>query len=67
MNSILKNARKKNGLKQSEVAKMAGISVLAYQRYEYGDRIPNAVTAILIAKAVNSTVEELFAEYLEPE
>lgn len=59
-NTKLKNARKKTGLTQAEVAKQAGITTRGYQRYEAGKRVPNAVTAILIAKALNSTVEELF-------
>nr|DAD85865.1 MAG TPA: helix-turn-helix domain protein [Siphoviridae sp. ctGdK3] len=43
-----------------EIAKKAGISWRAYQTYEAGDRIPKADTAKLIAKALGSTVEELF-------
>lgn len=60
LNIKLQKAREKTGLTQVEVAKQAGITVGCYQRYEYGDRIPRADTAILIAKALNSTVEELF-------
>ena len=61
-NIKLKKAREKMGLTQVEVARKAKISPLSYQRYEYGERIPNASTAILIAKAVNSSVEALFTE-----
>ena len=61
VNINLKKARKNSGLTQSEVAKKVGISVTAYQNYEAERRIPSARTAILIAKAVGSTVEELFA------
>ncbi len=43
-----------------EVAQLANITEGCYQRYEYGDRIPRADTAIMIAKALKSTVEELF-------
>lgn len=60
MNIKLKQARKKTGLKQWQVAKEANITVVCYQRYEAGDRIPRADTAKLIARALNSTVEELF-------
>ena len=56
----LQKAREKSGLTQVEVARKAKITVVCYQRYEYGDRIPRADTAKLIAKALNSTVEELF-------
>ena len=60
MNTKLQKAREKNGLTQVEVAEKASITVACYQRYEYGERIPRADTAKLIAKALNSTVEELF-------
>lgn len=59
-NTQLKNAREKSGLTQVQVAEKAGITVVGYQRYEAGERIPRADVAILIAEAVNSTVEKLF-------
>ena len=59
-NKKLKAARKKFDYLQSEIADKAEISVRAYQQYESGKRIPNAGTAIRIAKALDSTVEELF-------
>lgn len=58
--SLLRHEREKQSLTQVQVAKKAGVSVVCYQRYEYGKRIPDAHTAQLIAKALNSTVEELF-------
>lgn len=60
MNTRLKTTRQQKGLTQVEVAKKANITVTSYQRYENGERIPRADTAKLIAKALNSTVEELF-------
>lgn len=56
----LQIAREKTGFTQVEVAEKAEITVVCYQRYEYGIRIPKADTAKLIARALNSTVEELF-------
>ena len=56
----LKEKRKQQGLMQIDVAKRAGISVMSYQRYESGKRVPDAIHAILIAHVLNSTVEELF-------
>ena len=56
----LKTTRQQNGLTQAEVAREANITVTSYQRIEYGKQIPKANTAKLIAKALNSTVEELF-------
>ncbi len=56
----LKKRRKKIGLTQVKVAEKAKITVVCYQRYETGERIPRADTAKLIAKALDTTVEELF-------
>lgn len=56
----LKAKRQEIGLMQIVVAEKAKISVRAYQQYESGKREPKASTAKLIAKALNSTVEELF-------
>lgn len=56
----LQNARKKTGLTQVQVADKAGISEVSYQRIEYGTQRPSLDTAKLIARALNSTVEELF-------
>ncbi len=57
---MLRAAREQSGKTQAQVAKETGISELAYQRYEYGKRTPSATTAIRIARALGSTVEELF-------
>ena len=56
----LRAAREQSGKTQAQVAKETGISDLAYQRYEYGKRTPSVTTAIRIARALDSTVEELF-------
>lgn len=56
----LRAAREASGKTQAQVAKEIGISELSYQRYEYNKRLPRADVAVLIARAVNSTVEKLF-------
>jgi len=56
----LKAAREMSGKTQAQVAKEAGITEVAYQRYEYDTRQPSARTAIRIARALNTTVEKLF-------
>lgn len=61
-NLKLVNARKKAGLTQVQVAKQAKISEVSYQRIEYGKQRPTVDTAILIANAVDSSVEELFRQ-----
>lgn len=59
-NTKLIEARQRAGLTQVEVAQKVRVTPICYQRYEAGNRIPKADTAKLIAKALSSTVEELF-------
>lgn len=56
----LKTTRNKTGLTQVEVAEKAKVTPVCYQRYESGQRLPRVDTAKLIAKALGSTVEDLF-------
>ena len=60
MDNKLRAIREVSGKTQAEVAKEIGVSEQQYQRYEYGQRKPNVYTAIRIARALQSTVEELF-------
>lgn len=60
MNIKLRTAREQSGKTQAQVAKEAGVSEQAYQRYEYDKREPGVRTAIRIARALDSTAEELF-------
>lgn len=60
VNTKLKERREKTGLTQVAVAAKAKVSVRAYQKYEAGQRVPNAVVAKLIAQTLHSTVEDLF-------
>jgi len=59
--TLLKTQRKNMNLTQAQVAKKLNISERAYQNYETGRRTPKLYTALLIAKVLNSTVEELFS------
>lgn len=58
----IKKLRLMLGLTQEDIAKKAKISVMSYKRYEYGERIPDAKTAILIADALETTVKELWGQ-----
>lgn len=62
MNEVLKAAREQSGKTQAQVAKEAGITDRLYQRYEYGMHEPGVGTAIRIARALDSSVEELFSK-----
>ncbi len=56
----LRATREASGKTQAQVAKEAEVSEISYQLYEYGKRKPCVDTAIRIARALGSTVEELF-------
>lgn len=58
----LRSARERSGKTQAQVAKEAKISEVAYQLYEYDKREPGVRTAIRIAQALHTTVEDLFME-----
>ena len=60
MNMALRAAREASGKTQAMVAKEVGIAESVYQRYEYDQNEPGVRTAIRIARALDSTVEELF-------
>ena len=63
MNSFkdkIQQLRHSAGYTQREIATFAGITAVCYQMYEYGKRIPDARTATLIAKALHTTVENLW-------
>lgn len=57
----LKPIRDKLGLTQNQVSDIAEITLRSYQNYEYSKRIPKVNIALDIAKALNTTVEELFS------
>lgn len=59
-NETLIAARKRLGKTQLQVAQEIGIAKNAYQRYEQGKVIPNVLLAIKIAKALQSSVENLW-------
>ena len=57
----LRKTREALGKSKTEIAKETGIARLSYFRYETGEREPDVWTAIRIAKALDSTVEELWS------
>ena len=59
-NIELVKKRKSMGLTQVQVAKQAGVTEVCYQCYEAGKRLPRVDVAIRIARAVGSSVEEIF-------
>lgn len=61
MNTNLRLAREASKKTQAQVAREIGVSEQMYQRYEYGRCKPSVQKAIRIAKAVGSTVEQLWS------
>lgn len=59
--SKLKERREELRLTQKEIAEKIGIAESAYQKYEYSKREPCVSTALKIASALNTTVEELYS------
>lgn len=58
--TLIKAAREQSGKTQQQVANELGIAKTAYQRYECGKVIPNAIMGVKIAKALGTTSERLW-------
>ena len=61
----LKKIRLSQNLTMMELSEKLGISIRLYMNYEHDKNLPNVRRAIKIAQALNSTVEECFAEVEE--
>lgn len=51
--------REQNRLSQTELAERVGVTQAAIARFESGRIVPNVVTAVKIARKLDTTVEEL--------
>ena len=60
VNTVLREGRTLKGLKQTQVAEAVGISPITYQRYEAGERTPDAITAHKIVRVVGVEFEKAF-------
>ena len=60
MKNNLISRREKLNLTQKDVSDSIGLLVQAYQRYEYGTRIPSVEIALKIARALDCAVEDIF-------
>ena len=58
----IKAARIQSGKTQQQVADEIGIAKTAYQRYECGRVIPNAIMGVKIAKTLGTISEKLWRE-----
>lgn len=58
----LTKARKAAGMRMSELARRAGVSVTSIYRYEHGLRKPTAEILLKMAQALNVRMEDLMSE-----
>lgn len=58
----LKARREALNLTQKQVAERIGIKEQQYQFYEYGKMLPNVKLGIVIAKALETTIEALYGD-----
>lgn len=56
--------RTKSNLTQLQLAKLTDSSRRTIQNIESGQTIPNVGLALKIAKVLNTTVEDLFSDYI---
>lgn len=62
MDSRVKDRRLYFGLTQREIARRVGITSAAMSEIERGAHIPSAVVAILIARELQTSVEDLWGD-----
>lgn len=62
MNEKLKDLRDYHGISQSELARRIGVGKTTISEIERRDRLPNVLTAIRIARAMETTVEEIWGD-----
>ena len=62
MNETLKDLRDYHGISQSELARRIGVGKTTISEIERRDRLPNVLTAIRIARALETTVEEIWGD-----
>ena len=62
MNEKLKELREYHCISQSELARRVGVGKTTVSEIERRDRLPNVMTAIRIARAMKTTVEEIWGD-----
>lgn len=56
----IKEFRKKKRLSQTDIAQLMNIKQNTFSQWETGERTPNVIQAITIAKILDTTVESLY-------
>lgn len=63
----LKELKTKNNVLQKDIADSVNISLRSYQRYEYGERIPDMNVLIALADYFNVSLDYLTGRTNNPE
>lgn len=58
----LKKAREREGMTQLELAKAIGVSQPTVAQYEKGQILPTIITGVSLARALNTTCEDLVTD-----
>ena len=58
----LKKAREREGMTQFELAKAIGVSQPTVAQYEKGQILPTIITGVSLARALNTTCEDLVTD-----
>lgn len=61
----IKERREELKLTQKQVAERVGLREAQFQKYEYGETLPTVLTALRLARALNTTVESLYERLLK--
>jgi transcriptional regulator with XRE-family HTH domain len=59
LKDIIRNARKKKGLTQREVAEAVGIQLNHYQHFEYSKRVPSGEIMIKLIKTLDLDLNDI--------
>lgn len=62
--SRLSQLRKQNNITQVQLANLVGVSDRTIQNIESQRKVPNVGLALKIAQVLNTTVEDLFSDYI---
>lgn len=62
--SRLSQLRKQNNITQVQLANLVGVSDRTIQNIESQRKVPSVVLALKIAQVLNTTVEDLFSDYI---
>lgn len=62
MNRKLKELREYHGLSQRKLAALVHVGKTTISEIERGDRLPNVVTALRVARVLGTTVEKIWEE-----